>query len=103
MWQDNIRTCAACPRVDRTRKGPGDYWLCGESGREFIEHCRDWSCPLNLHCAKSAGLGDTVARTLAVTGIALLAKLAIEKATGKPCGCGGRQDALNAAAPYRPT
>lgn len=43
---------------------------------------------------KSKGLGDTIEKITAATGI----KYAVEtvaKATGKDCGCGARKDALN--------
>jgi hypothetical protein len=38
---------------------------------------------------------------LDATGIGPLAKKVIEAATGKPCGCAGRQEALNRLMPYK--
>ena len=46
------------------------------------------------------GLGDTVARMTQVTGIAQLAD-AIERATGRDCGCAGRRANLNRRVPYQ--
>lgn len=45
------------------------------------------------------GLGDTIARFTHATGIAQAVK-AISAAVGVPCGCAGRQEALNRALPY---
>jgi hypothetical protein len=44
-WQDNIPTCAKCPFRDRKHKGPNGYTICTVTGREFMEHCRENSCP----------------------------------------------------------
>lgn len=44
------------------------------------------------------GAGDIVHRVAKATGIAAVAK-AVERATGKPCGCKERRAALNAALP----
>jgi len=43
---------------------------------------------------KSKGLGDTIEKITKKTGIKTVVKK-ISKITGKPCGCGGRRDALN--------
>lgn len=50
-WRENIHVCTAnrCGRLDRTRTGPAGYWTCAKSGRDFIDHCKDSSCPLGLH------------------------------------------------------
>lgn len=45
------------------------------------------------------GLGDAVAKVTRATGIQAAAKV-VAKLRGKPCGCGKRQDALNAAMPF---
>lgn len=45
------------------------------------------------------GLGDVVHAAARVTGVALAAD-AIAKVRGKPCGCGDRRAALNAAVPF---
>jgi len=44
------------------------------------------------------GAGDIVHRVTRATGIATVAK-AVERVTGKPCGCAQRRAALNAALP----
>jgi hypothetical protein len=44
------------------------------------------------------GAGDIVHRVARATGIATVAK-AVERVTGKPCGCKERRAALNAALP----
>jgi hypothetical protein len=52
---------------------------------------------------QSRGLGDTVRKITDATGISRAVK-AVEKWTGRPCGCKGRQEKLNKAVPYkRPT
>ena len=43
---------------------------------------------------KSKGLGDTVQKIAKKVGADKIAKT-YEKVTGKPCGCGNRQDTLN--------
>lgn len=48
----------------------------------------------------SRGLGDTVTKITRATGLSKLAK-AVERVTGKPCGCGKRAEALNALVPFR--
>lgn len=50
----------------------------------------------------SRGLGDTVAKIARKTGIARAVR-AVEKMTGKPCGCSKRQAKLNEAMPFRPS
>ncbi len=51
---------------------------------------------------KSRGLGDTVAKFTRVTGIRRVVS-AVSAVTGIPCGCPGRQAALNALVPYEAT
>ena len=48
---------------------------------------------------KSKGLGDTVEKFTTATGIKKVVDT-VAKATGKPCGCGQRKDALNRIFPY---
>jgi hypothetical protein len=49
--------------------------------------------------SKPTGLGDTIENITKATGIkAVVDKVA--EATGKPCGCGARRDALNRIFPY---
>jgi hypothetical protein len=48
------------------------------------------SCVAKRHCRP--GLGDYVEMALSSVGIT---KERVEKITGKPCGCGKRQEALN--------
>ena len=43
---------------------------------------------------KSKGLGDTIEKITTATGIKHVVE-AIAEATGKPCKCGERQQALN--------
>ena len=50
---------------------------------------------------RSTGLGDVVAHVARVSGIQAAAKM-VERITGKPCGCGKRQDKLNEAVPFQP-
>ena len=47
------------------------------------------------------GLGDRVAAVTRATGIAAVAG-ALERVTGRPCGCARRRAALNAAFPSYP-
>lgn len=49
---------------------------------------------------RCTGLGDAVARMTRATGIQAAVNV-VAKLRGKPCGCGGRQDKLNAALPFR--
>ena len=48
---------------------------------------------------KSKGLGDTVEKFTTATGIKKVVDT-VAKATGKPCGCQERKDALNRIFPY---
>jgi hypothetical protein len=50
--------------------------------------------------AKSRGLGDTLAKVFKATGVEAVAK-AVEKVTGKPCGCAQRQEWLNEKFPAK--
>jgi hypothetical protein len=50
--------------------------------------------------ARLNGLGDVVEAAAKATGLAKFAK-AVEKATGRPCGCAGRRDKLNQLVPFR--
>lgn len=49
--------------------------------------------------ARSRGAGDTIARITRATGIDRVAH-AVERLTGRPCGCGKRRDELNRRLPY---
>jgi len=46
---------------------------------------------------KSRGLGDTIAKVTAATGIDKVVKAVV----GKDCGCRGRQETLNKLVPYK--
>jgi len=46
---------------------------------------------------ESKGLGDTIEKITEATGI----KKAVEKATGKDCGCNKRKEKLNKIFPYK--
>ena len=48
----------------------------------------------------AAGLGDTIANFTHSTGLDKLAEL-YTQATGKDCGCQGRQETLNKIFPYK--
>jgi len=48
---------------------------------------------------RAKGLGDTIANITHATGLDKLAEL-YTKITGKPCGCGSRQEYLNKLFPY---
>jgi len=48
---------------------------------------------------KSKGLGDTIEKITTATGIKKVVDT-VAKATGKPCGCQQRKDALNRVFPY---
>lgn len=58
-----------------------------------------WNPPAAPEKKKMRGLGDLVQWGLAKIGVELVVKR-IEKATGKPCGCGKRQDKLNEMVPF---
>jgi len=48
---------------------------------------------------KSKGLGDTIAKITAATGIKKIVEV-VSDATGKDCGCDKRKDTLNRMFPY---
>lgn len=83
----DLLRCDRCPLVIRDRRADG------VRGTPL-----DVGCPQGVP-AKSRGLGDTVAKITRATGIDRLVK-AVAKKRGKPCGCAGRQAALNKAVPY---
>jgi hypothetical protein len=79
---------------------------------------RDWPLPYHnlMHAGKpdqrhdeflrregfevtSRGLGDTIAKVTRATGFDRVAR-AVERVTGRPCGCEGRRTALNTHVPY---
>jgi hypothetical protein len=49
---------------------------------------------------KSRGLGDTIDKITAATGIKKVVN-AVSKATDKDCGCGARKEKLNKVMPYK--
>lgn len=49
---------------------------------------------------KSRGLGDTIEKITTATGIKHIVNK-ISDATGEPCGCPERRDALNRIFPYK--
>jgi hypothetical protein len=49
--------------------------------------------------SKPKGLGDTIENFTQTTGIKRVVD-AVSEATGVPCGCGARKDALNRIFPY---
>jgi len=62
----------------------GTCTRCGFRGRSGLRR----NCPVG----GKPGLGDLVEKALSAVGIT---KKRVEKITGKPCGCGKRQEALN--------
>jgi len=48
----------------------------------------------------SRGFGDSVEKFTKATGIKRVVDT-VSKATGQPCGCGERRDALNRMFPYK--
>lgn len=48
---------------------------------------------------QSRGIGDTIAKITHATGLDKLSDI-YTRVTGKPCGCSGRQEALNKLLPY---
>ena len=49
---------------------------------------------------KSRGLGDSIAKITKASGIQTMVDL-MSKGLNIPCGCEGRQDALNKIFPYK--
>ena len=49
---------------------------------------------------KSKGLGDSIEKVTKATGIKTVVDT-VSKATGKPCGCAKRKDALNRMFPFK--
>jgi hypothetical protein len=49
--------------------------------------------------SKPKGLGDTIESLTTATGIKAVVEK-VSEATGVPCGCGARKDALNRIFPY---
>ena len=58
------------------------------------------ACRQGAFDGSATGLGDVVEKVTRATGIQRVAK-AVAKATGRPCGCAKRQDALNDLMPFR--
>ena len=50
---------------------------------------------------KSKGLGDSIEKITKATGIKKVVN-AVNKATGKDCGCNKRKQTLNRMFPYKP-
>tara|TARA_B100001093_G_scaffold250778_2_gene240221 strand:- start:1083 stop:1253 length:171 start_codon:yes stop_codon:yes gene_type:complete len=55
---------------------------------------------MEKYIQKPIGFGDTVANTMHRLGVDRLAHK-YSQATGKDCGCKGRQDKLNKIFPYK--
>ena len=74
-----------------------DHCKCGDDGK-CIQCWRPLKCHVTRMCPQGSaavgkpGLGDYVEKALTAVGIT---KERVEKITGKPCGCGKRQEALN--------
>jgi hypothetical protein len=92
-----IAICHRCP--SRSAFVPATPLACTVDGRPVVDHAAAGDCPLGRFPLR--GLGDLVARALAWCGVGLAAKRAIERATGKPCGCASRQATLNQLVPAR--
>lgn len=61
--------------------------------RGVCRRCEHWDGP-------ARGAGDLVAKVARWTGTKAAVR-ALETATGRKCGCAGRQKALNAAIPFK--
>jgi hypothetical protein len=69
-----------------------------ESGKDIRGHAAERYCPAGRY---QLGLGDKVAGVLHRTGIGPAYKKLRSKVTNKPCGCSGRQHALNVLLPNK--
>lgn len=67
--------------------------------QDQIEQAINQSQPTLISLNQSKGLGDTIKKITDATGITKVVEK-IEKATGKDCGCGKRQEKLNELFPY---
>jgi len=93
----NLSTCHACPRRQDGSRGK---CACLLDGRDITEHAEAGDCPLGKHSVPPArGLGDSIARAITAVGADRISK-ALERATGRPCGCKRRQAKLNELVPY---
>lgn len=83
-------------------RSPKCVFRIAESCKHPIERgpADDARCASCRHYAGAMrGLGDVVHAAAKATGISFAAD-AVAKARGKPCGCGERRAALNAAVPF---
>ena len=85
----NLAVCHRCPRRQRDCAGP---CACTVDGEDIARHAEEGYCPEGRY---RLGLGDAVARVLTTTSIAPVYRTLRAKVTSKPCGCKGRQQALN--------
>ena len=93
----NLSACHACPKRQDGCRG---NCACLLDGRDITEHAEAGHCPLGKHSVPPArGLGDSIARAIIALGADRISK-AIERATGRPCGCKRRQKKLNELLPY---
>ncbi len=93
----NLSVCHTCPRRQDGCRGK---CACLVDGRDLIEHAEAGDCPLGKHAVPPArGLGDSIARAFTALGADRIVK-ALERATGRPCGCKRRQAKLNELLPY---
>lgn len=93
----NLSICHACPRREDGCRGK---CACLLDGRDITEHAETGDCPLGKHTIPPArGLGDSIAKAIHALGADRIAK-ALERVTGRPCGCKRRQAKLNELVPY---
>jgi len=93
----NLSACHTCPRRQDDCRGK---CACLLDGRDITEHAEAGDCPLGKHSVPPAqGLGDSIARAIMAVGADRIAK-ALERVTGRPCGCKRRQAKLNELLPY---
>jgi len=69
---------------------------------KFKVRRRRCSAPAPAPQPPCRGLGDAVARVAEATGMARAAQW-FERATGRPCGCEERREALNKMFPFGPS
>ena len=96
---DAVSPCRGCPAGTpcslRAWCESGNPALLDQVRRANERKARQTSAP-----KRDRGLGDTLTRVFGATGVAKVAK-AVERITGKPCGCSKRAEALNRLVPYK--
>jgi hypothetical protein len=92
-------TCAACQNGNPSEEKPTIQCVGLVTAQLTGEPLAVWRRYIGwVLFGTSRGLGDTVAKVTAATGLKAVVK-AVAKAVGKDCGCSKRQAKLNAAFP----